>query len=66
MAALLSGEVDFVLDPSPQDLPRLRQDANLKVMDGVENRTLFFGMDQHRDELVGSSVKGKNPLKDVR
>ncbi|MBN9372241.1 ABC transporter substrate-binding protein [Hydrogenophaga sp. YM1] len=66
MAALLSGEVDFVLDPSPQDLPRLRQDGNLKVMDGVENRTIFFGMDQHRDELVGSNVKGKNPLKDVR
>lgn len=66
MAALLSGEVDFVLDPSPQDLPRLRQDANLKVMDGVENRTLFFGMDQHRDELPGSNVKGKNPLKDQR
>lgn len=66
MAALLSGEVDFVLDPSPQDLPRLRQDGNLKVMDGVENRTIFFGMDQHRDELVGSNVKGKNPLKDQR
>ncbi|MGC4394804.1 ABC transporter substrate-binding protein [Hydrogenophaga sp. T2] len=66
MAALLSGEVDFVLDPSPQDLPRLRQDGNLKVIDGVENRTIFFGMDQHRDELVGSNIKGKNPLKDVR
>ena len=66
MAALLSGEVDFVLDPSPQDLPRIRQDGNLKVMDGVENRTIFFGMDQFRDELPGSSVKGKNPLKDQR
>lgn len=66
MAALLSGEVDFVLDPSPQDLPRLRQDGNLKVLDGVENRTLFFGMDQFRDELEGSNIKGKNPLKDVR
>ena len=66
LAALLSGETDFVLDPSPQDLGRLRGDAAMKVMDGVENRTLFLGMDQHRDELVGSSVKGKNPLKDVR
>jgi peptide/nickel transport system substrate-binding protein len=66
MAALLSGEVDFVLDPTPQDLPRLRNNANLKVIDGVENRTIFFGMDQHRDELPGSNVKGKNPLKDVR
>ncbi len=66
IAALLSGEVDLVLDPSPADLPRLRAGANLKVVDGVENRTIFLGMDQHRDELVGSSVKGKNPLKDVR
>ena len=66
IAALLSGEVDFVLDPSPQDLPRLRANANLKVMDGVENRTIFLGMDQFRDELPGSNVKGKNPLKDLR
>lgn len=66
MAALLSGEVDFVLDPSPQDLPRVRNNPNLSVIDGVENRTIFLGMDQHREELVGSSVKGKNPLKDVR
>ena len=66
MAALLSGEVDFVLDPSPQDLPRVRQNPNLKVIDGIENRTIFFGMDQHRDELPGSNIKGKNPLKDQR
>ena len=66
VAALLSGEVDMILDPSPADLPRLRQAANLKVLDGSENRTIFLGMDQFRDELVGSNVKGKNPLKDVR
>jgi peptide/nickel transport system substrate-binding protein len=66
VAALLSGEVDFILDPSPQDLARMRANPNLKVIDGVENRTIFFGMDQFRDELPGSNVKGKNPLKDVR
>ncbi len=66
MAALLSGEVDLVLDPSPQDLPRVRSTPGLKVVDGVENRTIFFGMDQFRDELVGSNIKGKNPLKDLR
>jgi peptide/nickel transport system substrate-binding protein len=65
-AALLSGEVDFSLDPSPQDLPRLRAASSLKVMDGAENRTIFFGMDQFRTELTGSNIKGKNPLKDVR
>ena len=66
MAALLSGEVDFVLDPSPQDLPRVRAESGLKVVDGIENRTIFLGMDQHRDELPGSNIKGKNPLKDQR
>ncbi|MDM7949173.1 ABC transporter substrate-binding protein [Hydrogenophaga sp.] len=66
MAALLSGEVDFVLDPSPQDLGRVRASPDLKVVDGIENRTIFFGMDQFRDELPGSDVKGKNPLKDQR
>lgn len=66
VAALLSGEVDFILDPSPQDLARLRASPSLKVIDGVENRTIFFGMDQFRDELPGSNVKGKNPLKDMR
>ena len=40
--------------------------AGLKVLDGAENRTIFFGMDQYRDELPGSNVKGKNPLKDLR
>jgi peptide/nickel transport system substrate-binding protein len=66
VAALLSGEVDMVLDPSPADLPRLRAAPHLKVLDGAENRTIFFGMDQFRDELPGSNVKGRNPLKDVR
>jgi peptide/nickel transport system substrate-binding protein len=66
IAALLSGEVDMVLDPTPQDLGRLRASADLKVVDGLENRTIFLGMDQFREELPGSNVKGKNPLKDVR
>ena len=66
LAALLSGEIDFVLDPPVQDIPRLKQDAKLKVIEGNENRTIFFGFDQWRDELQYSSVKGKNPFKDKR
>jgi peptide/nickel transport system substrate-binding protein len=66
VAALLSGDLDLVLDPSPAELPKLRASADLKVIDGVENRTIFFGMDQYREELPGSNVKGRNPLKDVR
>jgi peptide/nickel transport system substrate-binding protein len=66
LAALLSGEIDFVLDPPPQDVPRLKQDGKIKVVEGNENRTIFLGMDQWRDELQYSSVKGKNPFKDQR
>ena len=66
LAALLSGEVDFVLDPPPQDIPRLKKDAKIKVVEGNENRTIFLGLDQWRDELLYSTVKGKNPFKDQR
>jgi peptide/nickel transport system substrate-binding protein len=66
LAALVSGEVDFVLDPAPRDIARLRSTAGVKVVDGPENRVVFIGMDQGRDELLYSSVKGKNPFKDVR
>ena len=66
LAALISGEIDFVLDPPPQDVPRLKQDPKIKVVEGNENRTVFLGMDQWRDELLYSSVKGRNPFKDKR
>jgi len=66
VAALISGEVDLVNDPPPQDVPRLSQTPGIKVMEGTENRIVFIGMDQKRDELLYSSVKGKNPFKDIR
>ena len=65
-AALVSGEIDFVLDPPPRDVAKLRNTAGVKIIDGPENRIVFIGMDQSRDELLYSSVKGKNPFKDIR
>jgi peptide/nickel transport system substrate-binding protein len=65
-AALLSSQVDFILDPPPQDLRRLEENKETKVLRGQENRVVFFGFDQFRDELLYSNVKGKNPFKDVR
>ena len=65
-AALLSGEIDFVLDPPLQDLGKLKSDPNIQVVEGEENRTIFIGMDQKSDELKYSNVKGKNPFKDLR
>ena len=66
IAALLSGEVDLVTDPPPQDVARLRQNPALKILDGPEVRTLFVGMDQGSDELKYSAVAGRNPFKDIR
>jgi peptide/nickel transport system substrate-binding protein len=66
VAALLSGEVDFILDPPVQDIDKLKQDSNITVFEGRENRIIFIGMDQARDELLYSDVKGKNPFKDKR
>jgi len=66
MAALLSGEIDFVLDPPLQDLPRLAANPELRVVEGPENRVIFLVMDQERDELKYSNVRGRNPFKDLR
>ena len=66
VAALISGELDMILDPPVADTPRLQSTAGVKVIDGPENRIIFIGMDQGRDELLYSSVKGKNPFKDQR
>src|ERR1700732_2054853 len=66
VAALLSGEVD-VIEPVPiQDIERVNASGSAKVLNGPELRTLFIGMDELRDELLYSNVKGKNPFKDIR
>lgn len=66
VAALLSGEVDMIYPVPQQDLDRIKASGKTDVLQGSELRTMFINMDQHRDELVESSVKGKNPFKDVR
>jgi len=66
VAALLSSAVD-VIDPVPvQDTARINASSNARVVTGPELRTIFFAMDQARDELQYASVKGKNPFKDQR
>lgn len=66
MAALKSGAIDFVLDPAVQDVLGLGKDGDIRVLNGEEARVLFFGLDQERDELLYSDVKGRNPFKDRR
>jgi peptide/nickel transport system substrate-binding protein len=76
VAALLSGEVDWV-DPVPvQDMDRVNGNATTRVMAGPETRTIYLGFDQRRDQLLapaeippapsGVTRRGANPFKDVR
>ncbi len=56
-----------LIEPVPlQDVPRIQANPELKMLQGPELRTIFLGMDQKRDELLYSNVKGKNPFKDKR
>ena len=66
VAALISGQVDFVLDAPLQDIARIKQTAGLKTEETAQVRSIFLGLDMGSAELKYSDVKGKNPFADKR
>ncbi|TVQ38900.1 MAG: ABC transporter substrate-binding protein [Geminicoccaceae bacterium] len=66
VAALLAGDVDFIENPPLQDLPRLRDNPNTEVVQGLSNRVIYLHMDQYLDDTPGISGVDGNPLKDRR
>lgn len=66
VAALLSGEVDFLQDMPVQDLERVNNADGFTVKQAPQNRVIFFGMNQGADDIEADNVEGKNPLADVR
>lgn len=66
LAALASGEVDFVFDPPFQDIARLQSGGRFKLAQTSDIGTQYLGFDQARAELEGSDLKGRNPFEDVR
>lgn len=66
VAALLSGQIDLAYPVPVQDWKRLNSTDGVRALTGAEVRTIFLGMDQSRDELLHSNIKGKNPFKDIR
>lgn len=66
VSALISGEMDLVFPVPVQDWVRLEDARDVSPLSGPEVRTMYFGMDQFRDELLFSDVKEKNPFKDQR
>lgn len=72
-AALLSGEVDFIDNPSPSDLPLLRQTPGLKVEVLTGQRVAYLFLDSYRDlggawpdASPGIATGQQNPLQDAR
>ena len=67
LAALISGEVDMVLDPPIQDVARLKSEAALTAAaEAPTSASSTSPSTMARDELDGSDVKGRNPFKDMR
>jgi peptide/nickel transport system substrate-binding protein len=66
LAALVSGDVDFVIDPPFQDVPRLKAEGRFKLAQMPDIGMQYLGFDQGRPELEFSDVKGRNPFKDYR
>jgi peptide/nickel transport system substrate-binding protein len=66
MAALATGEADFVIDPPFQDVARLQQDKRLKFASTTDIGTQYLGFDQARAELETSDARGRNPFRDLR
>jgi peptide/nickel transport system substrate-binding protein len=66
VAALLSGDLDMIYSVPPQDIDAIARTPHLKIISGPELRTIFLGFDVDRPQLLESSVKGRNPMKDLR
>ena len=66
LAALLSGEIDFIQPIPLQDVPQVESRDGFKVLEGEETRVIMFGFGHEHEELLYSSdVSGKNPFQDV-
>ncbi|MBY6116801.1 ABC transporter substrate-binding protein [Mameliella alba] len=66
VAAMLSGEVDFLQDMPVQDLQRVNGADGLVVKQAPQNRVIFFGMNMGAEDIEADNIDGKNPLADVR
>lgn len=65
IAALLSGELDFVTPAPLQDVERINRAEGISVVTGPELRTIMLAFNMG-EKLHLSNIKDTNPLLDVR
>ncbi len=66
VAALISGEIDLLLDVPSQDVARLAANPDLKIDKTDEFRTIFFGFDLKSPMLKYADAGARNPFQDLR
>ena len=66
VAALLTGEVDFIQDVPVQDLQRVTEADGIGLATAPQNRSIFFGLNVGDDDLGSDNVDGANPFADQR
>lgn len=66
VAALLSGEVDFIQDVPVQDLNRVASSDGFDIRTAPQNRVIFLGLNMGAADLVNDDVDGLNPFADAR
>jgi len=67
LAALLSGEIDFIQPIPLQDVAQVESRDGFKVLEGEETRVIMFGFGHEHDTLLYSTdVTDKNPFQDPR
>ncbi|MEM7520183.1 MAG: ABC transporter substrate-binding protein [Pseudomonadota bacterium] len=66
LAALLSGDVDFINPVPIQDVARLSGNPDVQVIEGIEARVIMLGFPHEADALKYSEETTENPFADVR
>lgn len=67
MAALLSGEIEFIAPIPLQDVPRLKQTDGFTVHEGIEARVIMYGFNFDSEALKYSDeTTDSNPFLDAR
>jgi peptide/nickel transport system substrate-binding protein len=67
LAALDSGDLDFVENPPALELLRLRRDERMRIVTATSNRVIYLHLDHRAEPSPGiPDTAGKNPLKDRR
>jgi peptide/nickel transport system substrate-binding protein len=65
IAALLSGELDFITPAPLQDIDRINRGTGVSVLEGPELRTIMLGFN-YGAALHDSNITDRNPLADAR